>query len=85
MVHDYVFQHAFNCPFSGLGITTRGLQEIQENRVPTELPFFRRLMASFCSTCSYGFSYHIYMAHDYNDPFFHFNTSHEVFEEYFDG
>ncbi len=67
----------------GLGITTRGLQDISATRVPTELPFFKRLLPSVCSTCSYGFDYHIYMGHDHNDPFFHFNNSHVLFTQYF--
>lgn len=68
----------------GLAITTKGQADIQPGRVPTELPFFRRLLLSFCHTLSHGFIYNFYLAHDHNDPFFHLNNSHSLFEEYFD-
>ncbi len=67
----------------GLGITTRGQEGLQEGRVPTELPFFRRLLLSFCHTCSRGYQYHFYIAHDHNDPFFHYNSSHALFTDYY--
>ena len=66
----------------GLGITTRGQLDLNPEAAPTELPFFRRLMLSFCQTASYGFEYHFYIAHDHSDPFFKHNISHITFSRY---
>ena len=69
----------------GLGMTTRGQLDLKPEEPPSELPFFRRLVLSFCQTSSYGFEYHFYVGHDHSDPYFKHNISHAVFTKYFYG
>lgn len=67
----------------GLGMTTRGQRDLKPENPPSELPFFRRLVLSFCQTASTGFEYHFYIGHDHSDPYFQHNISHVVFTKYF--
>ena len=67
----------------GLGLTTRGQPGLTADRAPSELPFFRRLLLSFCHTSTYGYEYHFYIAHDHNDPYFQYRRAHTMFEVYF--
>ncbi|CAH1783085.1 unnamed protein product [Owenia fusiformis] len=65
----------------GCAITTRG-SNIDEYNI-NSMPFFQYLFKSFCRTASGGFSYHFYIAHDHDDPFFSQKHSHRRFEKEF--
>jgi len=68
----------------GLAITTRGQPDLTPDRAPSQLPFFRRLLQSFCHTATRGYDYHFYVAHDHTDSYFQFLRSHTMFEVYFE-
>ena len=67
----------------GCAITTNKQQNLAEDILITEMPFFKSLLPSFCSTASKGFNYHFYIGHDHNDYYFSKKFSHSQFSKYF--
>ena len=70
----------------GLGITTRKMTISHEH--PTEMqiknmPFFEHLLPSFCRTYDADFSYHFYIAYDYNDPLLEKQSNVPLFVKYY--
>ncbi|CAH1780714.1 unnamed protein product [Owenia fusiformis] len=67
----------------GGAITTRKVKELTAKSMASRLPLFLRLLPSFCKTASKGFSYHFYLAHDHDDPYFNLTDSHVMFTKEF--
>ena len=77
-----IFSHNLTSPFQGesiaigCAITSRGVNAIHNDTdIPwtervAHLPFFRDLLPSFCRTASFGYHYHFYVAHDFDDLWF---------------
>ena len=53
-----------------LGLTTRKQGVLEGDRIPKQMPFFLSLMPSFCKTCSPGYNYSFFVAHDQDDTWF---------------
>ncbi|CAH1786924.1 unnamed protein product [Owenia fusiformis] len=81
--HSHILEITDRTIAIGGGITTRGLKELTAASMASKLPLFKRLLPSFCKTASKGFSYHYYLAHDHNDPYFSLPNSHEMFSKEF--
>ena len=67
----------------GCAVTTRNIPKPTKNVLLVRMPLFQHLIPSLCKTGSAGFSYHFYLSHDQNDPFFSRKNSQEEFEQAF--
>lgn len=67
----------------GCALTTRQQENLNRENIAAELPFFKGLLVSFCTTATRGFDYHFYVAHDHSDPFFRIPGAHDLFVEVF--
>ena len=65
----------------GCAITTKGVSSAAD--MITDLPYFTRLLPSFCRTASSGYFYMFYMGFDFNDKILATPFGREVFREYF--
>ena len=54
----------------GGGITSRGVSNITESIIASQLLFYSVFLPTFCRTASPGFAYRIYLAYDHVDPLF---------------
>lgn len=68
----------------GGAITSHGLDpNASEVDIQKTYPIFNVFLPSFCQTYSGGFSYHIYLAYDVDDPMFSVQQRRERFERVF--
>lgn len=67
----------------GCALTTKTQVNLVESNFETEMPFFKSLLPSFCSTATKGFKYNFYVGHDHSDHFFSQNSSHHLFTNFF--
>ena len=67
----------------GCAVTTRNIPNPTKDVLLVRMPLFQHLIPSFCKTGSAGYSYHFYLSHDHNDPFFSRKNSHQEFEQAF--
>ena len=67
----------------GSGITSKGLQSVNESNIAKKFQFISSLLPSFCHTVSSHFIYAFYLAHDYTDPVFSDDRLSAAFTEAF--
>lgn len=68
----------------GCAITMRNQEDLHRDNIAAQLPFFKGLLGSFCTTSTKGFNYHFYVSHDNSEPFFKIPGSHDLFREVFE-
>ena len=52
----------------GGGITSSGVENVDENNIRTAFQIFNSLLPSFCKTATPGYNYRFYFAYDFTDP-----------------
>jgi len=67
----------------GGGITSRGIRDLSESNIASQLLFYSVFLPSFCRTASRQFAYRIYLAYDHNDPVFSGGRLQTVFRRTF--
>ena len=68
----------------GAGITLRGIRNINESNVASQMLFYSVLLPTFCKTASPDFVYRIYLAYDHQDSMFRDGRLQTVFRRTFD-
>jgi len=80
---DYNWENVTHVVAIGMGITSRGIENLNENSIATDFQLFTTFLPSFCKTASLGYGYAFYMAFDYSDSAFANPTFLNVFQRTF--